>query len=129
MPFARLTLSRRLPVGTEASLCDAMTTVIAEALAKRHDLTAVLIEVPGSLRWAVGGTEQAEGAHLEVWVTAGTNSPEQKRVFLAKAMALLRSTLPGLHPASYIVVKEIPASDWGYDGMSQADRAAGTAPR
>ncbi|WP_426153359.1 tautomerase family protein [Pseudomonas sp. DC3000-4b1] len=128
MPFARVTLSHALLPGTEANLCEALTTLIAEALAKRHDLTSVLIEVPGRLRWAVGNREQSMAAHLEVWVTAGTNSSEQKRDFLSKAMAVLRSALPGLHPASYIVVNEVPASDWGYGGISQADRAKGTAP-
>ena len=29
----------------------------------------------------------------------------------------------GLEPASYVIVREVPASDWGYGGQTQAARA------
>lgn len=56
-------------------------------------------------------------------MTAGTNSEEEKRAFVGNAMLLLRRTLPSLAAATYIVVKELPAINWGYDGQTQADRA------
>jgi 4-oxalocrotonate tautomerase len=33
----------------------------------------------------------------------------------------------GLEPASYIVVRELPAGDWGWGGRTQAARLAGRA--
>lgn len=122
MPFARLTLSSNLPAHEGGPLCEALTTLIANELGKRHELTSVLIDVPGAHHWTIGGCQQALAAHLEVSVTAGTNSEEEKRSFMASAMALLRGALPDLDPATYIIVKENPATDWGYDGKSQADR-------
>ena len=38
-------------------------------------------------------------------------------------MLVLQRSLPTLATATYIVVKELPAINWGYDGQSQADRA------
>lgn len=125
MPFARLTLSHEPSLDQGRQLCTELTDLIANALGKRRDLTSVLIEVPGAHRWTVGADEQPAAAHLEVSVTAGTNSEEEKTAFIASAMSLLRRTLPDLHPATYIVVKEHPATDWGYDGRTQADRAKG----
>ena len=123
MPFARLTYRPQRPDG-ENHLDRTLTDLIARDLAKNRDLTSVLIEPSTSGRWTIGGEPQAAAAHLEVYVTAGTNTVEQKRCFQERAMALLRAEWPDLPAATYVVVHEMPATDWGYDGRSQADRAA-----
>lgn len=123
MPFARLTCQPRRPEH-EARIARALTNLIATDLAKRHDLTSVLIDPTASAHWSVGGERQDVAAHLEVFVTAGANTVEQKRRFLENAMALLRTEWPDLQAATYVVVHELSATDWGYDGLSQADRAA-----
>jgi 4-oxalocrotonate tautomerase len=126
MPFARLTCHLASPDHSldRESLAVALTDLIATDLGKRRDLTSVLIETPANGFWTVGGGRQAVAAHLEVFVTSGTNTIEDKREFVARAMALLRENIPELHPATYVVVHELPATDWGYDGKSQFDRAA-----
>lgn len=123
MPFARLTYRPGRP-DREQHLALALTDLIARDLAKRRDLTSVLIEATASETWSIGGKSQKTIAHLEVFVTAGTNSVEEKKTFLESAMALLRAEWPDLHAATYVLVHELPATDWGYDGRSQAGRAA-----
>lgn len=123
MPFARLTYHPPHPE-REHDLARALTDLVATDLAKRHDLTSVQIEAASAQTWTIGGQRQPKTAHLEVFVTAGTNAVEQKRQFLKRAMALLRAEWPELPAATYVVVHELPATDWGYDGRSQADRAA-----
>lgn len=123
MPFARLTLTPAQSPQLAAKLAADLTDLIAQHLRKRHDLTSVLIAAPAGL-WSIGASPQPVAAHLEVTVTTGTNSGAEKQNFLSAAMGLLRSALPGLHVASYVVVTEVAASDWGYDGQSQAARAA-----
>ncbi|WP_306027962.1 hypothetical protein [Stappia sp. MMSF_3263] len=123
MPFARLTLIPA-PAPEQASrLAAELTDLVAGDLGKRHDLTSILIETPGEALWTIGGQPRASAAHLEVCVTAGTNSDEEKRTFVANAMRMLKAALPGLDPATYVIVKEVPGSDWGFDGRTQADRA------
>ena len=64
-------------------------------------------------------------AHLDVKVTAGTNTAEEKRRFIAEVMKLFRSVIgSALDPVCYVVVHEVAADAWGYDGLTQADRAA-----
>ena len=123
MPYARLTYHPPYP-DRERDLARALTDLIATDLAKRHDLTSVQIQAASAQAWTIGGEQPTRTAHLDIFVTAGTNTVAQKRAFLENAMALLRAEWPQLHPATYVVVHELPSTDWGYDGMSQADRAA-----
>jgi len=66
-------------------------------------------------------------ARLEISITAGTNTAEEKQEFIGEAHRLLREHLGGLEEASYVVVRELPAGDWGYGGRTQADRFAAQA--
>jgi len=124
MPFARLTVFPQQTPDVIDRLAADLSQLIATDLKKRHELTSVLIETPQGARWTIGAEPQSAAAQLEVCVTAGTNNADEKRGFIVHAMALLRQAVPALPEASYIVVRELPASDWGYDGATQADRAA-----
>ncbi|MAZ82085.1 MAG: hypothetical protein CME90_00500 [Hoeflea sp.] len=128
MPFARLTLHPAQTPDTTSRLAADLTSAIAKDLGKRHELTSLLIETPASARWTIGAEDREVTAHLEVCVTAGTNSEEEKRIFVRNAMALLRRALPTLAEATYVVVTELPSVNWGYDGRTQADRATGLVP-
>ena len=123
MPFARLTLVPAVPETDARTLAAALTDLIAKDLDKRRDLTSMLIEMPQNVIWSIGAEPVEATAHLEVCVTAGTNSEAQKRSFIANAMAALRPAVPGLSATTYIIIREMPASAWGYDGRTQADRA------
>ena len=129
MPFARLTVIPAPAPELAHRLATDLKTLIARELRKQHDLTSVLIETPGRYDWAIGAVRTETAAHLEVCVTAGTNSEDEKRAFIETAMLVLRQALPGLAEATYIVVKELPAVDWGYDGLTQAFRAAQRIPK
>ena len=101
------------------------THLMAEVMHKNRELTAVLIEQIDPARWTVGAGPVRAAAHLDVKVTAGTNTPEEKRRFVSEAVRLLRSVIgPILNPVCYVVVHEVAADAWGYDGHTQADRAA-----
>lgn len=123
MPFAKLTIVPALAPGVAGNIISELTEIIAKDLGKQRDLTSVLIETPENAQWSIGATSRAVAAHLEIYVTAGTNSEQEKRVFVSNTMTLLREALPALDPATYVIVKELPATDWGYDGYTQADRA------
>jgi 4-oxalocrotonate tautomerase len=101
------------------------TRLMAEVMHKKPELTAVLVEQVDAARWTVGATAVRAATHLDVKVTAGTNTPEEKRRFVSEAVGLLRSVIgPTLNPVCYVVVHEIAADAWGYGGRTQADRAA-----
>lgn len=123
MPFARLTLIPAQSPDLTQRLAADLTNLIVSDLGKQRKLTSVLIETPGMAQWSIAATNQQIATHLEVSVTVGTNTEDEKRAFITNAMHLLRRALPELAEATYIVVRDLPGGDWGYDGQTQADRA------
>ena len=76
---------------------------------------------PGS--WTIGGEPVPVAAHLDVKVTRGTNTHEEKARFVAAVAAMFRQVLgPDLPLATYVVIDEIEADAWGYDGITQEER-------
>jgi 4-oxalocrotonate tautomerase len=68
---------------------------------------------------------------LEISITQGTNTQEEKAAFIQAAFAELQRQLAGdgvLAPASYVVVRELPASDWGHGGRTQRSRQLAVLP-
>lgn len=106
------------------------THLMAAIMGKKAELTAVLVEHTSEACWSVGGAPVRVAAHLDVKVTAGTNTPDEKAAFIAAANQLFKDTLGQELPlATYVVVHEIEADTWGYDGRTQAARRAADSPR
>jgi 4-oxalocrotonate tautomerase len=109
-----------------AALAQQLTEITVRTLAKRGEVTAVLIDAAPTPHWFIGGeVPEQPTAWLEISVTTGTNTAAQKQVFIAEAHAALVAHLgagAALAEASYVIVRELPASDWGYDGRTQAAR-------
>jgi 4-oxalocrotonate tautomerase len=82
-------------------------------------------DVPAA-RWHMGGTDvTGPTAFLEISIIAGTNTPQEKAAFIAAAFVELQTQLglgQPLASASYVIVREVPATDWGYGGQTQAAR-------
>ncbi|MFN7444533.1 MAG: tautomerase family protein [Curvibacter sp.] len=100
-----------------------LTGLTASILGKRAEVTALMIQELPATRWYIGAAPvQRATAWLEVSVTTGTNTAPQKAAFIDAAFAALQLHLGAgqpLAPASYVIVREVPASDWGYAGQTQ----------
>ncbi|MCX8996452.1 tautomerase family protein [Rhizobiaceae bacterium BDR2-2] len=130
MPFVHIRIAgKRLPESNLNLLQDETTRLMESVLAKKRELTAVLVEQLPAGGWAVGGQAVPAAAHLEATITAGTSTREEKARFIDKATALLKSVCGTPLPlATYVVVRELPSESWGYDGRTQASRRPMTAP-
>lgn len=126
MPILTLKTAPLIDTAARAPLAQALTDITQRTLGKRREVTAVVIEDLPASSWAVGGDMAAKPTvFLEISITAGTNTAGEKAAFIAAAWAELQRQLggsAGLAPASYIVVRELPASDWGWGGRTQAAR-------
>ncbi len=109
-----------------ATLASALTRITADTLGKRAEVTAVVIDDIPAARWYVGGRDvQRPTALLEISITQGTNTVEEKEAFIAQTWRELERQLgvgQPLEPASYVIVREVPGTDWGYGGLTQAGR-------
>jgi 4-oxalocrotonate tautomerase len=126
MPFVNIKLAGpTLTPEQVGRLQQGATRLMAEVMRKKPELTAVLVEQVDGAAWAVGGAPARVAGHLDVKVTAGTNTEAEKARFVEEAMRLLRDVLGGgLNPVAYVIVHELPADAWGWDGRTQAGRAA-----
>lgn len=76
------------------ALAQALTALTAQLLGKRREVTAVLIESLPAEHWYVGGDAvQRPTALLEISITAGTNTAEEKAAFVSAAFAELQRQL------------------------------------
>jgi 4-oxalocrotonate tautomerase len=107
-------------------LARALTALTAELLGKRPAVTAVTIDDLPAARWYVDAQDvQRPTAMLESSITQGTNTPAEKAAFVRAAFEELQRQLGQggpLEEASYVIVRELPAADWGYGGRTQLER-------
>lgn len=126
MPTLQLKIASPVPAEVHAGLVRELTAITAELLGKRPEVTAVMIEALPASQWYIGAQVAAHvTAWLEISITAGTNTPAQKASFIKTAYAALQRHLGAGQPlaeASYVIVRELPATDWGYGGRTQAAR-------
>jgi 4-oxalocrotonate tautomerase len=124
MPFIRITAAgSTLALEHVSRLQTEMTELMASVLGKKANLTSVLVEQPAVAGWAIGRAPARVAVHVDATITAGTNSTEEKELFIEQTMRLLKSVFGSeLSPATYIVINEIPAQSWGYDGRTQESR-------
>lgn len=122
-----LTLKTTTPPSANAAntLVRQLTELSTHLLSKRAEVTAFVWQVVPDAHWWIGGasTPQAH-AQLDIRVTQGTNTAQEKAEFVRAAHAALEAAYrpQGLHPASYVSVLEVPATDWGYGGLTQRER-------
>lgn len=121
MPFLRLTLRPEPSEENALNLAKELTVLMQDVLRKNAELTSVLVEGTSGT-WTIGSQGCEVACHLEARITAGTNDDLQKERFIQEAMRVLKERLGSIHPASYVVISEIPATDWGFDGRTQASR-------
>jgi 4-oxalocrotonate tautomerase len=132
MPTLSVTLTRPPDLSAQqadalaAALAEELTRLTAEHLGKRPDLTAVQVAWVAPQHWFVGGRSLAAsgqpGAQVDIAVTGDTNTAAQKAAWIEAVHALLCQHLPGLPETSYATVRDLPASAWGYGGLTQEAR-------
>ncbi|OGB25977.1 MAG: 4-oxalocrotonate tautomerase [Burkholderiales bacterium RIFCSPLOWO2_02_FULL_57_36] len=126
MPYLNIKLSAAPSVETSRLVAAALTEITAEILRKKRELTAVTVEYIDPASWFIGGTPVAEterqSVYLDIKITRGTNTKDEKEEYVARAFAVLEKIFGTLHSASYVVIHEVDAEDWGYQGRTQAFR-------
>jgi 4-oxalocrotonate tautomerase len=129
MPYVSITIAGpSLDQEQTNTLIAETTRLMHELMGKRADLTSVRIEHTSGHSWGIGGTLVAESgkaaAHMDIKITAGTNSVEEKAAMVAAGYQLMQDVLGAVHEACYVIIHELPADAWGFAAQTQAARAA-----
>ncbi len=123
MPYLHLTLSHNPPAEGLARVAQALTDLTVDLLGKRRELTALSIAITPEGRWFVGGTPlPGQSYQLDIKVTEGTNTADEKACFIAQVHEALVALLGPMVTASYVVVHDLDGRAWGYQGRTQAAR-------
>lgn len=104
MPYLALKISRPLPATAARQLAGSLTGLTVALLGKKREVTAVAIEMASPGHWFVGGNEvdpcPGTAFHLEILITEGTNTEQEKADFIAAAWSALETALGPLASAS-----------------------------
>lgn len=122
MPFVNILTSGKPLADTDAqSLCANMTEIMAGTAHKQAELTSVRIQ-HSDATWSIAGalTDQSR-AHMDIHVTQGTNTAAEIAALVEQGYGELEKVLD-LNIATYVIVHEHPATNWGYGGCTQAGR-------
>ncbi len=127
MPYVQIRIAvPELHPDTEQLVAAQATTLMAETMGKRAELTVVEIVRCQPAHWFVGGQRIATAAaYADIKITQGTNTAPQKTALLAAFHEMLGRALGEMAVPNYVVIHEIAATDWGYDGRPQAARRRG----
>jgi len=125
MPFARLTIADPgLAEHTQRELVHAITGLLESDLHKEREVVVCHVNLVPAEQWylATRHAAGATGAHLEVSITAGTNTTEDKAAFLGNAYTAIERALGTLPDAAYVALYELDGQSYGYNGISQTER-------
>ncbi len=128
MPFINISVSGATLSDTQKQhLFNETTRLMSEVMKKNPDLTSVRIDQFPADSWAVGRKSMVvrgeTAVHMDIKVTDGTNTDEEKAEMIKQAMSMLKDIVGSTPEASYIVIHDLDASAWGYDGHTQHERA------
>lgn len=125
MPYINIKLTgTALRPPQRVDLLARITDLMGTVMKKRREVTVVSLEEADPTHWAIAGqvlsAADHPAAYVEIKVTAGTNTPDEKAAMVTETMAALRSVVGEIQTATYVVIHDIAADSWGYDGVTQA---------
>ena len=124
MPFAQVTLfGVSLSPARRDELARRVAEVMRDTLGTPYRLTAVIVDEVPAGSWTIGGQGVQRGAHVEATVSVGSKTDEQKAAFVSAMRGVLEQFATPLPEPTFIVVRELSPSAWGFGGSTIASRA------
>ncbi len=127
MPLISVTYSslRNAP-SLKADIATAVSDLTAGILRKDPGVTAVIVKAVDASDWFAGGRSLAEQNRASFWldvhVTEGTNTKDEKAAYLAAVFKRMGELLGPLHEESYAHVDEVRGDAYGFGGLTQERR-------
>ncbi len=126
MPILNVKLCISPSLEISQRIATVLTDLTVEILKKKRELTAVAIDNVVPSEWFIGGNaltaEPFSTFHLDIKVTEGTNTKDEKAIYVSRVFNAVEGIIGQLAPASYIVVHEVRGDSWGYQGQTQEYR-------
>lgn len=125
MPLININVNHKVGEEQKEKISKKTTDLMEQILKKNPDVTVVRINDTDINSWSVNSeilTENTTCFYVDVKITLGTNNEKEKSSFIKEMNNFLRILFPNSVEASYIIIDEIAADSWGYNGISQKVR-------
>lgn len=126
MPLLNVTLSGAPDDALAHAVASRLAALTRDILHKDPAVTAVQVAFVSEAHWFTAGRALADKGTrsfaLDVIVTDGTNTKDEKAAYLEAVHAAMGRLLPSLDPESYVLVREVKADAYGYGGRTQEAR-------
>lgn len=128
MPYINIRLGTNLNDEQRIQLFEQTTSLMNTVMRKRREVTVVHIQESESQQWSTNSipltAKSPVGAYVDIKVTDGTNTVEEKAEMVSQTVNMLKDVVGTIQEACYVVIDDLPADSWGYNGKTQAARAA-----
>lgn len=128
MPYINIRLGTNLNNEQRIQLFEQTTSLMNTVMRKRREVTVVHIQESESQQWSTNSipltAKSPVGAYVDIKVTDGTNTVEEKAEMVSQTVNMLKDVVGTIQEACYVVIDDLPADSWGYNGKTQAARAA-----
>lgn len=126
MPGIKLTVSGLPDEALSRRLAAELTALTCATLRKKPERTMVQVHYVAHPHWFISSRSLADHGknsfRLEVTITEGTNTRDEKSAYQKKAFALLSELIGNLHPHSNVHIIDCGAVSYGYGGLTQEYR-------
>ncbi|WP_457580201.1 tautomerase family protein [Ensifer canadensis] len=126
MPIINITVTGKADPALSQRIATVVSELTATHLRKDPTITAIVVNYADPLHWFAGGRSLAEqGANsfwLDIKVVDGTNTKQEMANYLQAVFSSFQQLLGNVHPESYILVHEVSAAAYGFEGKTQEFR-------
>ncbi len=125
MPFMRVTVPSNVSAQSNAALAKDLTNFSVTTLQKPREMTTVTFVRVEPSEYFIGGeaVEPGPGIHLEVSLTTGTNSADERKQFIKEVSeSIVRIYGPNATLRGVALTEYLPES-YGYEGITQYERS------
>ncbi|MGV0168784.1 tautomerase family protein [Furfurilactobacillus sp. WILCCON 0119] len=126
MPYLRVRVVGEQHQGQADEIAKMLTNLTVTVLKKARPVVAIDLAFVPAAHWYIGGQAVADTDKptffLEIKLTEGTNTREQKAQFLTEVYSRMTTILGDLNEASYVVIQDVNGNSWGFGGQTQEFR-------
>ena len=126
MPYLNARIAMEESPAVAESVVSTLMTHTTELLGKKAEVISIAIDFVSPELWFVGGSrisaQDAITFYLDIKVTDGTNTKAEKAEYIQKVFSDIDSIIGPIGPASYIVIHDVRADSWGFQGKTQEYR-------
>ena len=121
MPFINIKTNVKKDEKVKDKIVKKVLENTSNILHKDPKVTSILVEFVPFEVWNINTSNQ-NTFYFDIKITKGTNTKEEKAKYIKETYEVLKEILGDITPASYVLIDEVDASSWGFDGITQEYR-------